>query len=117
MPSRLPILLVAAVFLGCASPDAPESTTTPRMRALGEIATVESGGSDEAIGREVRRRLVLVDPQMAAAVIVEVSDGVVTLRGTVPNLAAAWKAEAAATSTPGTKVVQNDLIARATAGE
>jgi osmotically-inducible protein OsmY len=58
---------------------------------------------------EIRRQL-NATPTTSAAIIVEVDDGTVTLRGTAPNLAASWRAEAAAHAVKGVKVVMNQIV-------
>jgi osmotically-inducible protein OsmY len=49
-------------------------------------------------------------------VVVSVSDGVVTMRGSVANAAAALRAEAAVRGVSGVKSVRNDLLVRGAAG-
>ena len=100
----------------CATEEAARETGQPAMRALGEKATVEQGASDESIGREIRRRFELADPAGLGSVIIEVTDGSVTLRGVAPSLKSAWRAEAAAQSTPGTKQVINSILVHQQAG-
>ena len=82
------------------------------MRAMGQAAAPEAGGSDEAIGTEIRRRLEIVDPGMTASVIVEVNNGIVTLRGSTATVQNAWRAEGAARAVPGVKDVRNEILAR-----
>ena len=101
------LLLLAA----CAQP-AKEETAKPAFRALGRSAAVEPSRNDEAIGFEVRRRLDLVGPADTAGITIEVSDGVVTLRGVAPTVAAAWRAEAAAHAVKDVKAVVNQVVAR-----
>ena len=107
---RLGWILGLVTALGCAATDQSATNQKPAMRALGQEATVQSGGSDETIGREIRRRLELTDPAATAGVIVEVSEANVTLRGVTPSLAAAWQAEAAARATAGVKQVANEIV-------
>ncbi len=93
---------------GCAGPT--QQPAKPAMRALGQSAQVAESPSDETIGTEIRRRMQFADPAGTAGVIVEVSDAVVTLRGVVPDLPTAWRAEAQARAVPGTKRVINRLL-------
>ena len=107
---RLGWILGLVAALGCAATEKPATNQKPAMRALGQDAIVEPGGSDEAIGREIRRRLGLADPAATAGVIVDVSEANVTLGGVAPSLAAAWQAEAAARATPGVKQIANHIV-------
>ena len=107
---------IAVCFLltaGCADlapkPE-PVTTAAPAMRVMGAGVRPMDLISDEDIGFEIRRRL-NADPVAMAGVIVEVSDGNVLLRGVVPNLAAAWRAEAEARSVAGVKEVTNQIRA------
>jgi osmotically-inducible protein OsmY len=100
-------VLVVAILAGCAL---NESTDKPAMRALGQAAQPEPGGSDEAMGMEIRRRLEIADPALTASVIVEVSQGIVTLRGAVPSVTAAWRAEGVAAAVPGVQEVRNEIL-------
>ncbi len=107
-----PVILFMAVWAtaflaGCAT-NAP--TDKPAMRALGQAAQPDPSGSDEAIGTEIRRRLEIADPAMTASVIVEVSQGIVTLRGTASAVTAAWRAEGVAAAVPGVKEVRNEIL-------
>lgn len=100
-------LLIAAVLLtGCAEP----KMEPPSMRALGQSIKVPETRGDEAIGSDVRRQLDLVGAAETSGVIVEVSDGVVTLRGVAPSVAAAWRAQAAAHSVKGVQQVINRIL-------
>ena len=97
---------------GCANTATDQARPKPAMRALGDEVVVSSQASDETIGVEIRRRLGLADAAATAAVIVEVTEGQVLLRGAAPSLAAAWRAEAAARSVPGVKAVRNQIVVR-----
>ncbi len=99
------LLLLAG---GCAAPN--QRTGAPALRALGQSVKAEESPSDETIGAEIRRRLQSVDPAGTAGVVIEIQDGVVTLRGAVPDIATAWRAEAQARAVPGTKQVINHLL-------
>ena len=105
----LTLLLLAA---GCARQPAPkqEASETPALRALGQSVTVEETRSDEAIGFEIRHRLATEIPGESAGVIIEVSDGIVTVRGAAPTRAAAWRVEATAHAVKGVKQVRNQII-------
>ncbi|NQU10963.1 BON domain-containing protein [bacterium] len=105
-------LLGGATVLLTACADQGTSRPGPKlaMRALGEDVIVPTEVSDETIGAEVRRRLNLADPARTAGVIVEVRAQRVLLRGVAPTLAAAWRAEAAARSTPGVAAVRNEIL-------
>jgi osmotically-inducible protein OsmY len=113
---HLPTALLASALLalaGCqAGPAAPATagTNKPAMRALGETVAPAERPSDETIGAEVRRRLEITDAASATGVIVEVENGVVTLRGTVATVTAAMRAEAAARAVPGVSGVSNRLL-------
>ena len=61
---------------------------------------------------EADRRLDLVGPADTAGITIEVSVGVVTLRGVAPTVAAAWRAEAAAHAVKDVKAVVNQVVAR-----
>ncbi|HUI07218.1 MAG TPA: BON domain-containing protein [Verrucomicrobiae bacterium] len=76
---------------------------------MGEGIEAADAVSDEEVGFEIRRRL-NDDPSETAGIIVEVDEGKVTLRGTAPNLAAAWRAEAAARAVKGVKQVFNRIL-------
>ncbi len=106
------MLALAAFGSGCASPTADKQAQTeakPALRAMGEGVHVGDAVSNEDIGFEIRRRL-NDDPGAAAGIIVEVDEGKVTLRGVAPNLAASWRAEAAARSVKGVKQVVNQIF-------
>ena len=100
------LILVAVVATGCAE----QKTTQPAMRALGQSVKVTEARSDEAIGIDVRQQLDLAGAPLTSSVVIDVSDGVVTLRGSAPSLAAAWRAEAAAHSVKGVKTVINQIL-------
>jgi osmotically-inducible protein OsmY len=109
------VILTATVALlcsGCASsptdkqaPGKPE----PALRVMGEAIQPGDAVSNEQVGFEIRRRL-NNNPGESAGIIVEVDEGNVTLRGVAPNLAAAWRAEAAARSVKGVKQVSNQIL-------
>jgi osmotically-inducible protein OsmY len=103
------IFVLVLVCAGCAQQDAKKDTQ-PALRALGQSVTAEEARSDEDIGFEIRNRLNRAGPGETSGVIVEVSDGIVTLSGTAPTLAAAWRAEAAVHDVKGTKKVYNKII-------
>lgn len=84
-------------------------TKPPTLRALGEKVTVDSTRPDEAIGFEVRKRIDAAGVGDLAGVIVEVENGVVTLRGSTMNRSAAFRAEGAARSVAGVKNVINAI--------
>ena len=110
--NRIVVVLLAALG-GCAQQrPATESAAaaSPAFRALGQKATVEESHTDEAIGFAVRGRFNAVAPSETAGVIVEVNEGVVTLRGVVPTVPAVWRAEAAARVVKGVKQVVNRLV-------
>ena len=108
------ILMFTAVLLtgGCASSPADKQTPgepKPALRAMGESIQPGDIVSNQEIGFKIRRRL-NENPSGSAGIIVEVDDGKVTLRGAAPNLAAAWRAEAAARSVKGVKEVSNQIL-------
>jgi osmotically-inducible protein OsmY len=106
-PVILWVTTTALFGMGCAIQEPAEK---PAMRALGQAAQPDPSGSDEAIGTEIRRRLEVADPAMTASVIVEVSQGVVTLRGAAPSATAAWRAEGVASAVPGVREVRNEIL-------
>ena len=97
----LPLLAGLGLLLGCATPPPPAPTPAPIV-----------GHADESIGTEVRRRLSASGNDLVG-VILAVSDGVVTLRGSVASPGAALRAEAAARGVAGVKAVRNELLVRA----
>jgi osmotically-inducible protein OsmY len=112
------VMVVAAAVLcgGCAAqtPDKPaQAEPAPAMRAAGQPVTSStlSGNEpgDESIGSEIRR-LLDTEPAATAGIIVQVDDGKVTLRGSAPTRAAAWKAEGGAHSVKGVKSVANQIV-------
>jgi osmotically-inducible protein OsmY len=112
-------LLVVLVLIGsgCAQQNGGKTTGTspgPALRALGQSVTTEEARSDEAIGLEIRSRLDSAGLNQTSGVIVEISDGVVTLRGVAGSLAAAWRAEAAARGVKGVKQVFNRILVTGT---
>jgi osmotically-inducible protein OsmY len=98
------LLLLAA----CAQPQ--KQAAQPSFRALGETLSVDQTRSDEAVGVEVRRQIDLVGPAASAGIIVQVSDGVVTLSGTAPSVADSWRAQGAAQTVKGVKNVINEIV-------
>ncbi len=125
--SSVIIAVVLSFLVGC-TPIKPSGTIEPQpaMRAVGQpVAPPPSSPpapppspskagttdepTDETIGFQIRR-LLNTDPTTGAGIIVEVEDGNVTLRGTAPNQAAAWRAEGVARSVKGVKSVVNQII-------
>jgi len=105
-------VIVAGCCAGCVSSNANKAEAAqpkPALRAMGEGIEAADAVSDEEVGFEIRRRL-NDDPSETAGIIVEVDEGKVTLRGTAPNLAAAWRAEAAARAVKGVKQVFNRIL-------
>jgi len=108
------VIITSAAFCGgCAmNPDKPNEPQ-PAMRAMEQPvpSPTESGEAptNESIGLVIRRQL-NATPTTTAGIIVEVDDGKVTLRGTAPNLAASWRAEAIARATKGVKAVVNQIV-------
>ena len=102
------LTLIVALSNGCVS-DRQKDEPKPALRALGESVKPGDIVSNRDLGFEIRRRL-NDNPTETAGVIVEVDDGNVTLRGSAPNLPAAWRAEAAARSVKGVKQVLNQII-------
>lgn len=108
------VIITSAAFCGgCATkPDRPNEPQ-PAMRAMGQPVPLPTDSGEvptnESIGSEIRRQL-NATPTTTAGIIVEVDDGKVTLRGTAPNLAASWRAEATAHATKGVKVVMNQIV-------
>lgn len=104
-------LLTGLCVCGCFQPP-PSATKTPV--AVAPPATTPSPESEmspeQVLGRRVRQALDLVDPQGAGRIMIEVHDGVVTLRGTAQDMRAAWRAVAAAQSVPGVHQVNNQLL-------
>ena len=82
---------------------------------MGQPAKAEENPSDETIGMNVRRQLDLIGPAESGAIVAEVVDGMVTLRGAAPNQNAVWKAVAAARSVKGVKNVVSLILVPATA--
>jgi osmotically-inducible protein OsmY len=101
----------ALAVAGCAGPKASQPTDqTPSFRIMGQSAATENTPSDETIGGEVRRRLNLIGTGQTSGVIVEVDEGVVTLRGVAQTQDWIWKAGAAAAVVPGVKMVVNRIL-------
>ena len=108
MERYLSLLLVVLLAVGgCAQ-------KTPPTRQPGAAATLATEARpDEVIGREVRQRLNAENSADFVSVVVVASGGEVTLRGSVPSVMAAWRAEAAARAVAGVKRVRNELFVRA----
>ena len=70
---------------------------------------IGSGLSDGWLWVKVRGALLAADDLEESGINVDVNNGVVTLRGNVPNADQVKKADAAAKSVSGTKGVQNQL--------
>jgi len=107
------VIVSAAVCGGCAMNADKPNEPQPAMRAMGQSVPSptdsDESPTNESIGLEIRRQLNAA-PTTTAGIIVEVDDGTVTLRGTAPNLAASWRAEAAAHAVKGVKVVMNKIV-------
>ncbi len=107
------IVAGGAFCAGCAmnpkQPDEPQ----PAMRAMGQPVSSSTESDEtptnESIGLTIRRQL-NATPTTTAGIIVEVDDGKVTLRGTAPNLATSWRAEAIAHAVKGVKGVVNQIV-------
>jgi len=80
---------------------------------MGQTAATEDHPSDETTGINVRRQLDLIGPAESVAIVIEVVDGVVTLRGSAPNQNAVWKAESASRSVKGVKNVVSLILVTA----
>jgi len=106
---RLTILASLLLLVACAQPKSKDSTGQPALRALGEKVTVDETRSDESIGFDIRKRIDMAGPSELLGVIIQVEDGLVTLRGSAPNRQAAWRAEAAARAVAGVKNVINEI--------
>jgi osmotically-inducible protein OsmY len=102
------LALTIAFSNGCAS-NRQKDEPKPALRALGESVKPGDIVSNRDLGFEIRRRL-NDSPADTAGIVVEVDDGKVILRGSAPNLPAAWRAEAAARSVKGVKEVLNQII-------
>ena len=103
-------LIVSLTLAGCVRQPPPPA---PALRAMGQSVSVEEEHTDEAIGLEIRKRLQTEAPADTAGVIVNISNGVVTLEGSVPTLEAGWRAQAAANAVKGVKRVVSKLIVTA----
>lgn len=75
-------------------------------------APAASERPDEAMGKEVRYRIQTQCPGDAMNIKIIISDGVVTLQGVASSQSVAWRAQAAAQSVPGVKVVRSELLVR-----
>jgi len=116
----LTLLLVAVVVASsCAikgtTDVAPQQATPPARAPETHPALAEETPTDESIGAQIRRRLVVQGPGNTAGIVIEVNDGVVTLRGVAPTPAAAWQAQSAAWSVKGVKLVRNQIVVNAPA--
>jgi osmotically-inducible protein OsmY len=107
--NRIGILSLLCLLVACAEPQKKDPVAKPAFRAMGESVSVEQNASDEAIGREVRRQLDLVGAGVAVGIVVEVEEGIVTLRGSAPTVAASWRAQGAAQAVKGVKQVVNHI--------
>jgi len=114
--SSVMVVAVAALCGGCASETADKPSQAeprPAMRAAGQPVTSSTPSGDEptdaSLGSEIRR-LLDTDPATTAGIIIQVDDGRVTLRGSAPTPAAAWKAEGVAHATKGVKSVSNQIV-------
>lgn len=108
------VIIASVVFCsGCATEANKSNETQPSMRAMGQPvpspADSNEAPTNESIGSEIRRQL-NGTPTTTAGIIVEVDDGVVTLRGAAPNLAASWRAEGTAHAVKGVKSVVNQIV-------
>ncbi len=103
-------LVLMVLVAGCAGSRQGADDSPPAMRALGEAVTTTESPSDESIGAEIRRQMEVADAAGTASVVIEVSDGVVTLSGTANGLTGAWRAEAVAHSVPGVTEVRNEIL-------
>lgn len=109
------IAALVTLYSGCTSPakKPADAEPQPEMRALGQPAAAPTEPveevSPESIGSQIRRQL-NADPKSTAGIIVEVDGDAVTLRGTAPDLAASWRAEAIAHAVKGVKTVVNQII-------
>jgi hyperosmotically inducible protein len=77
--------------------------TTPKVKAAGRATT------DATITATVKTKLATVKGVIANDINVDTSDGVVTLKGSVPDAAQKAKAEEVARNTMGVKRVVNEL--------
>ena len=109
---RIWILSLLLLLAACAETEKKSADGQPAFRALGLAATVETSRSDETIGFEVRRRFELIGAGDTAGIVVQVTDGVVTLSGVAPTLAAAWRAEGVARAVKDVQGVVNLITAR-----
>lgn len=113
LTNRLLVVTLLVNVAGCVRqtpPAEPAGSPKPAFRVLGQSAPVEESYNDETIGFAVRERLNAIGAPAMAAVTVEVNDRVVTLRGVVPTLADVGRAEAAAWSAEGVKLVVNRIL-------
>ena len=76
---------------------------------MGQELPPDDVRSDEAIGQDVRRAVNLAGPTDLTSVVVVVDGGVVTLRGSALTRTAAYRAESAAHSVKGVKLVINQI--------
>ena len=109
---RIWILGLLPLLAACTEPAKKNAVGQPAFRALGAAATVETSHNDEAIGFEIRRRFELIGAGDTAGIVVQVADGVVTLSGVAPTLAAAWRAEGVARAVKDVQGVVNLITAR-----
>ena len=107
---RIGLLTLLSLLVGCAIQGKKATEAKPAFRAMGESVSVDQTRSDEAIGFEVRRQLDLVGASAASGIVVEVNDGVVTLRGAATSVAASWRAQGAAQAVNGVRQVVNLIV-------
>ena len=84
-----------------------KETFTQKAKDLGE--KIGSGASDGWLWVKTRGALLAADDLEESTINVDVNNGVITLRGTVPSQDQIKKADAAAKSVSGNKGVQNQL--------
>lgn len=94
--------------------DKDKDTFGQKAKDLGD--KVGSGLSDGWLWVKTRGALIAVDDLEESNINVDVNNGVITLRGTVPNKEQVQKADAAAKGISGNKGVQNQLKVGASSG-
>lgn len=100
--------MLGVLLAGCAQ-SKKDAETKAAFRALGAPVPTEIARSDESIGFDVRHQIDLAGPNDLAAVVVVVDEGVVTLRGSAATQAVAFRAESAARTVKGVKLVINQI--------
>ena len=103
------VVAVGALVAACAQPQKKDADAKTSFRALGEAIPTDVARPDEAIGLDVRHQIDLAGPVDLAGVVVVVEDGVVTLRGSTTSQTAAFRAEGAAHTVKGVKIVVNRI--------